>query len=46
MISAGDVTIDGKTITHDELIKMFDLAKVNKSGAVFNLEKLDWLNEH
>jgi len=32
--------------SHEELVKLFDLAKVNKSGAVFNLEKLDWLNEH
>lgn len=28
-----------------ELIKEFDLLKVNKSGAVFNLEKLDWYNK-
>ncbi len=27
-----------------ELIKKFDLTRVNKSGAVFDLEKLDWLN--
>lgn len=27
-----------------ELISEFDLVKVNKSGAVFNLEKLDWMN--
>ena len=27
-----------------ELIKIFDIKKINKSGAVFNLEKLDWLN--
>lgn len=27
-----------------ELIKEFSLAKVQKSGAVFNVEKLDWLN--
>lgn len=27
-----------------ELIKSFEIEKVNKSGAVFNLEKLDWLN--
>ncbi|MFA5185471.1 MAG: glutamate--tRNA ligase [Patescibacteria group bacterium] len=39
-------TGDREIYTHDELIKMFDLAKVNKAGAVFNLEKLDWLNEH
>lgn len=27
-----------------ELIKSFEIEKVNKSGAVFNMEKLDWLN--
>lgn len=31
----------------DELTSKFDLAKINKSGAIFNREKLDWLNrEH
>ncbi len=31
----------------DELIQKFSLEKVNKSGAVFDLEKLNWLNaEH
>ncbi|TSC67389.1 MAG: glutamyl-tRNA synthetase, partial [Parcubacteria group bacterium Gr01-1014_73] len=30
-----------------ELIELFDLAKVQKSGAIFNTEKLEWLNrEH
>ncbi len=29
----------------EELIKEFSLEKVNKSGAVFNLEKLDWYNK-
>ena len=28
----------------DELIEKFDLAKVHKAGAVFDLKKLDWLN--
>lgn len=28
----------------DELIKEFDLAKINKAGAVFDIEKLNWLN--
>ena len=28
----------------DELIKIFDLEKIQKSGAIFNIEKLDWLN--
>lgn len=30
--------------TLKELIKSFEIEKVNKSGAIFNLEKLDWLN--
>lgn len=29
-----------------ELIKEFDLKRVQKAGAVFNVEKLDWLNSH
>jgi nondiscriminating glutamyl-tRNA synthetase len=29
----------------DELIKDFQIEKINKSGAVFNLEKLDWFNQ-
>jgi glutamyl-tRNA synthetase len=29
----------------EELVEAFDLGKVNKSGAVFNLEKLDWYNK-
>jgi glutamyl-tRNA synthetase len=28
----------------DQLLKIFDLEKVQKSGAVFNIEKLNWLN--
>ncbi len=28
----------------DELIRQFDLERVNKAGAVFNREKLDWMN--
>lgn len=31
--------------TLDELIKSFDLAKVQKGGAVFNPVKLDWFNQ-
>jgi len=30
----------------EEFIKLFDLSKVNSSGAVFNVEKLDWMNGH
>ena len=28
----------------DELVKVFDVKKVHKAGAVFNREKLDWFN--
>ena len=30
--------------TKDELLQQFDIKRVGKSGAVFNEEKLDWLN--
>jgi glutamyl-tRNA synthetase len=30
----------------DELIKEFDIKKVSKGGAVFNIEKLNWFNKH
>jgi glutamyl-tRNA synthetase len=30
----------------EELIEKFDLKKVQKAGAVFNKEKLDWMNRH
>lgn len=29
----------------DELITRFDITKIQKGGAVFNIEKLDWLNK-
>lgn len=32
--------------TLQELEEVFDLEKVHKAGAVFNLEKLDWFNWH
>jgi len=28
----------------DELIKVFDITKIQKKGGIFNVEKLDWLN--
>ena len=28
----------------DEMIKRFDLSGVNKTGAIFSVEKLDWIN--
>ena len=30
--------------TKDELIKMFTIEKVNSAGAVFNVDKLNWMN--
>lgn len=30
----------------EAMIKTFDLKRVHKSGAVFNIAKLDWLNSH
>jgi len=32
--------------SHNELIKEFDIEKVSKGGAVFNIKKLDWFNKH
>lgn len=40
--TAGD---DKEIYTSDELIKSFSLERVNDSGAVFDIEKLNWLNE-
>lgn len=37
-------TADREIFTKEELAALFDITKVNKSGAVMNLEKLDWLN--
>ncbi len=36
---------DKEIFTHDELVKDFDLSKVQKSPAVFNEEKLNWFNK-
>ena len=30
----------------EELVRAFDLSKINKSGAVFDLDKLQWFNSH
>ena len=35
---------DKEVFSLEELIREFDLNKVQKSGAIFNVEKLDWLN--
>lgn len=37
-------TADREVFEMDELIKEFELGNINKAGAVFNTEKLDWLN--
>ena len=35
-----------EVFTFAEFTERFDWAKVKRSGAIFNLEKLDWLNGH
>jgi len=30
----------------EELVSLFDIERVQKSSAVFNIEKLDWMNRH
>lgn len=35
---------DRELFSTAELVREFDLARVQKSGAVFNIDKLDWLN--
>ncbi|HEX5045465.1 MAG TPA: glutamate--tRNA ligase [Candidatus Polarisedimenticolaceae bacterium] len=39
--SPGD---DREKLSRDELVEAFDLSGVGRSGAVFDLRKLDWLN--
>jgi glutamyl-tRNA synthetase len=39
-------TADREIFTIDELINLFELEKVNKAGAVFDLQKLTWMNAH
>lgn len=34
-----------EVFNRDELIKIFDISKIQKSGAQFNEDKLDWLNK-
>lgn len=35
---------DREILSREELIKEFDIKRIQKSGAAFNIEKLDWLN--
>lgn len=37
---------DKEIYTMKELVDGFELSKINKSGAVFDLQKLDWMNGH
>jgi glutamyl-tRNA synthetase len=37
---------DQEIFSMEEMIRHFDLAHVSRSPAVFNYEKLDWLNQH
>jgi len=37
---------DKEIINREELIKEFTLDRVQKAGAIFNIEKLDWLNNN
>lgn len=37
---------DQEIFSFEEMIASFDIDKINKSGAVFNVQKLDWLNSH
>ena len=35
-----------EVMTIDEIVREFTLERVQKGGAVFNLDKLDWMNAH
>ena len=37
-------TADREIFTMQEMIQMFDLEKVNKAGAIFDVDKLNWMN--
>jgi len=37
---------DEEIFSLEEMIQSFDLARVSKSPAIFNTEKLQWLNQH
>ena len=39
-------TDDREVYELSELIQLFDLKKVNRAGAVMNMEKLNWMNNH
>jgi glutamyl-tRNA synthetase len=37
---------DEEIFSHSDLVEKFDLAKVGKSPAIFDIDKLSWLNSH
>lgn len=37
---------DQEIFSREEMIQHFDIHKVNRSPAMFNVEKLNWLNQH
>lgn len=37
---------DQEIISLEEMTKLFSLQKLQKSGAIFNIDKLKWLNKH
>lgn len=37
-------TYEPEILTLEEMVRQFDLSKVHKSGAVFDIEKLNWFN--
>jgi glutamyl-tRNA synthetase len=37
-------TADREIFTMEEMIAMFELEKVNKAGAIFDIDKLNWMN--
>jgi glutamyl-tRNA synthetase len=43
-LGALSYTFSPEMLTRDEMVQQFDLAKVHKSGAVFDIDKLNWFN--
>ncbi|MBI5152961.1 MAG: glutamate--tRNA ligase [Parcubacteria group bacterium] len=37
---------DTELLTQDQLIAQFDISRVQKAGAIFDIEKLNWMNAH
>src|SRR3989338_876506 len=43
-LGAMSYTFSKELLTKEEMIEEFELSKVHKSGAVFNVDKLNWIN--